>query len=133
VVRAILLALALLCPPLWLAAAILLPVVRGADYVATSALSAYVTNHAGRPLIVAALAGFSMLVNVSFLVVLVPCLRMMGGASATAASYVVFIGVAGSIFSRLSAGSIQSLSFSNWRFLIYDLSRLLVRHANHAR
>jgi len=150
VVHASVLALALLCLPLWLAAAFLLPVVLGADYAAAvpvlgtllpgvlaygaaSALSAYFTNHAGRPLIAAALAGLSLLVNVLLSVVLIPRLGMMGGALATSVSYILSIGVSGLIFSRLSVTPARTLLLPDWRPILHDLSRLRIRPANHAR
>ena len=103
-----LLALVVCAPVLYGLAAWLLPALLGAAYEqalpvlalllpgvlafgAASALSAYFTNHAGRPLVPAAMAGLSLLINVALSVVLIPRLGMAGGAVATSVSYIVTI------------------------------------------
>lgn len=149
VVHASLLALALLCLPLWLAAALFLPVMLGADYAAAvpllgmlfpgvlaygaaSSLSAYFTNHAGRPLIPAALAGLSLLINVLSSLLLIPRMGTMGAALATSVSYVLSVCMSGWIFSRLSATPARRLLLPDWRSLLDDLGRLRTRLVRHA-
>jgi O-antigen/teichoic acid export membrane protein len=144
VVHASLLALALLAPALWLVAAGVLPRLLGADYAAAlpvlawllpgvlaygaaSALSAYFTNHAGRPLIPAALASFSLLVNVLLSILLIPRLGMLGGALATTVSYLASIGVAAVVFRQVSGTPLRLLLQPDWPALVADLRRLAAR------
>ena len=150
VVHASMLALAVLCLPLWLSVALFLPFVLGAAYApaipvlgallpgvlaygAASALSAYFTNHAGRPLIPAALAGLSLLINIFLSMLLIPRWGMMGGAFATSISYVFSIGASGWIFSRMSGLPFHSLLLPDWRSLLDDLGSLRTRLADHVR
>lgn len=149
VVHASLLALALLCLPLWLAAALILPPVLGAEYAtavpvlgvllpgmlaygAASALSAYFTNYAGRPWIPAALAGLSLILNVPLSLLWIPRMGMFGAALATSVSYVLSIGASAWVFSRLSATSARSLWVPDWRLLRDDLTQLRARFMGHA-
>jgi O-antigen/teichoic acid export membrane protein len=101
-------------PLVWLAAALLVPWLLGeayraalpvlalllpgvALYGAASALSAWFTNHAGRPQVPAALALTSLLINAAVSVWAIPRYGMLGGALATTLSYAVtmVIGVLG--------------------------------------
>jgi O-antigen/teichoic acid export membrane protein len=52
-----------------------------------SALSAYFTNHAGRPQVPAQVAGLSLLVNATLALILVPHLGMAGAALGASISY----------------------------------------------
>jgi len=126
---------------LWLAAMVLLPRILTAEYAAAlpvlacllpgvmaygaaSALSAYFTNHAGRPLIPAALAGFSLVVNVVLSILFIPRFGMMGGAIATTASYFASIGVAVVVFQQISGMPLRRLLQLDWRAMLADLRRL---------
>lgn len=80
------------------ALAILLPGV--ALYGAASALSAWFTNHAGRPQVPAALAALSLAVNLGVSWVAIPRLGLVGGAWATTLSYGLTMGVAALWFAR---------------------------------
>lgn len=106
-------------PPL----AILLPGVLA--FGAASALSAYFTNHAGRPLIPAALAGLSVLINVALSCLLIPRLGIIGGAIATSVSYAVAIAASFWVFVRLSGTSWRTLLRPDWRELVRELKRPL--------
>jgi O-antigen/teichoic acid export membrane protein len=136
-----LIALVLLSVPLWFAVAWLLPQVLGEAYApslpslavllpgavaygAASALSAYFTNHAGRPYIPAALAGLSLVSGVLMSLVLIPAWGIVGAAAATTLSYVAAVGVSVSIFSKLAAIPIQRVLWPDWRALKQDLDRL---------
>ena len=115
-----LLALVACAPLLYGLAVWLLPEVLGAAYAqalpvlalllpgvlafgAASVLSAYFTNHAGRPLVPAAMALLSLLINVVLSVVLIPRIGMAGGAVATSVSYLLTIVLMLYLF-RLHAG-----------------------------
>lgn len=141
VIHASLLTLMVLAPLLWLAAMVLLPRILTAEYAAAlpvlacllpgvmaygaaSALSAYFTNHAGRPLIPAALAGFSLVVNVVLSILFIPRFGMMGGAIATTASYFASIGVAVVVFQQISGMPLRRLLQLDWRAMLADLRRL---------
>jgi O-antigen/teichoic acid export membrane protein len=104
VVQLSLAALLVAAPLLWLMAAAVLPWALGAAYAdslwplavllpgallfgGASALSAYFTNHAGRPQVPAQVAMVSLLLNASLAVVLVPALGMVGVALAASLSY----------------------------------------------
>jgi O-antigen/teichoic acid export membrane protein len=103
-------ALVLVAPLLWLVAALLLPRLLGPAYAASllplalllpgvllfggaSALSAYFTNHAGRPQVPARVAGLSLLINGVTAWALVPGLGMAGAALAASLSYAVAVAV----------------------------------------
>jgi O-antigen/teichoic acid export membrane protein len=104
VVHLSLAALVLVAPLLWGVARLALPWVLGSAYTASlpllalllpgvlvfggaSALSAYFTNHAGRPQVPAQVAGLSLLVNATLASILVPHLGMAGAALAASISY----------------------------------------------
>jgi O-antigen/teichoic acid export membrane protein len=78
--------------------ALLLPGV--ALYGAASALSAWFTNHAGRPQVPALLALCSLTINIVVSVWAIPRYGMAGGALATTVSYAVTMGVAAAWFVR---------------------------------
>lgn len=97
-------ALVLTAPLLWLVARGLIPRLLGPDYIgslpvlalllpgvllfgAASALSAYFTNHAGRPQVPAQVALASLLVNAALSALLVPRLGMAGAAIAASLAY----------------------------------------------
>jgi Na+-driven multidrug efflux pump len=94
-------------------------------YGAASALSVYFTNHAGRPLIPAALAGFSLAVNIVLSVLLIPRMGMLGGAVATTVSYLTSIAVAVAVFKQSSGTSLRALALPDWPALRADLRRLV--------
>jgi O-antigen/teichoic acid export membrane protein len=134
VVQWSLLALLLVSPALWFGAYLALPWLLGQAYAdalpvlaillpgvlafgAGSTLSAYFTNHAGRPIIPAALAGLSLTVNVAISCVLIPRMGMFGGAIATSVSYLIAIIAALWIFMRLSGTSLNALLTVDWQFV----------------
>lgn len=109
--------LVLISPLLWLAAALLVPPVLGEAYRpalpvlalllpgvalfgAASALSAWFTNHAGRPQVPAALATLSLAINLVVSLLAIPRWGLMGGAWATTLSYGVTMAVATVWFAR---------------------------------
>lgn len=73
-------------------------------YGAASGLSAWYTNHAGRPQWPAAFAGLSLLLNLATAVWLVPAWGAMGAAVATSVSYALAVLVSTTVFLRLSGG-----------------------------
>jgi O-antigen/teichoic acid export membrane protein len=108
VVHLSLAALVLVAPLVWIVARIVLPWVLGPAYTASlpllalllpgvlvfggaSALSAYFTNHAGRPQVPAQVAGLSLLVNATLALILVPHMGMAGAALAASISYAVAV------------------------------------------
>lgn len=129
-----------LSPLLWLAAAELVPLLLGPAYAdalpvmavllpgvalfgAASGLSAWFTNHAGRPAVPALLAGGSLLANVLVSVLLIPRLGMLGAALATTLSYTgaVLVGVVW--FARASATPMAVLLRPDLGALARDLVR----------
>jgi O-antigen/teichoic acid export membrane protein len=144
VVHVSLLALLVLTPLLWAVASWVIPWLLGSEYApslivlawllpgvvafgAASPLSAYFTNHAGRPLIAAGLAAFSLLVNVLLSVLLIPLYGLIGGALATTLSYLLSISVSVVVFQRLSGTPLRNLAQPNWQALAADLRRLVPR------
>jgi O-antigen/teichoic acid export membrane protein len=136
-----LIVLTLICPFLWLAAAYVLPFLLGQDYAAAlpvlavllpgvvaygaaSALSAYFTNHTGRPMISAALAGFSLAINVVVSIMLIPRWGAMGAAVATSVSYLLSVVMSVLLFSRMSGVALDDLLRPDWRALHRDIRRL---------
>jgi O-antigen/teichoic acid export membrane protein len=102
-------ALLLVAPLLWLVAWALLPRVLGPDYRASllplalllpgallfggaSALSAFFTNHLGRPRVPAQVAAVSLAINAGSCVLLVPWLGTAGAALAASVAYAVSVG-----------------------------------------
>lgn len=65
-----------------------------------SSLSAYFTNHAGRPQVAARVAGLSLGLNVLLSLVLIPGLGMRGAALATSLSYALGVVYLGGLFAR---------------------------------
>lgn len=147
-VHSSLIALSLLGPLLWIAAAWLLPHLLGPEYAAAlpalalllpgvvaygaaSALSAYFTNHAGRPYIAAGLAGLSLISTVALSLVLIPRWGMLGAAVATTVSYLGAVGVSMRLFCNLSGVTARQLYRPDWQALRGDFGRLrsIVRRA----
>lgn len=108
VVHLSLTALVVVAPLLWVVARFSLPWVLGPAYAASvplltlllpgvlvfggaSALSAYFTNHAGRPQVPAQVAALSLLLNATLALLLVPRLGMAGAALAASISYAVAV------------------------------------------
>ena len=108
VVQLSLAALLLAAPLLWLLAWLLVPRALGPAYAdslwplalllpgallfgGASALSAYFTNHAGKPQVAAQVAALSLLLNASLSLVLVPVMGMAGAALAASLSYVASV------------------------------------------
>ena len=112
--------------PSLLALAVLLPGV--AVYGAASALSAWFTNHAGRPRVPALLALASLLINVVISVLAIPRLGMIGGALATSLSYAVTVAIGAWLFVRASGTPARVLLRPDWRMLAADLQRLRAAH-----
>jgi O-antigen/teichoic acid export membrane protein len=144
-VHAGVLLLGLLCPMLWIGAAMAVPVLLGPAYQsalpvlavllpgvavfgAASALSAWFTNHAGRPWVPAMLASLSLTINVLVSVLTIPRLGMIGGALATSLSYIVAVGVGALLFMRASGTSAAVLLRPDWRALAADIGRLRAAH-----
>ena len=117
IVHGNLMVLLLAAPALYLAARFVLPWLLGPaygdaslllvillpgvlSYGAASPLSAYFTNHAGRPQVPALVAGLSMLINVALCVALIPRIGIIGGAVATTVSYVISVIVLLLLFAR---------------------------------
>jgi len=140
-VHASVLLLLALSPLLWLVAAWLVPALLGPAYEvslqvlavllpgvalfgAASALSAWFTNHAGRPSVPAVLASTSLLLNVVISMLLIPRWGMLGAAVATTISYSVTVVLAGAWFLRASGASARSLLLPDWRALAADVARL---------
>ena len=110
-------ALVLAAPLLWLGAVLLVPRVLGPAYAASllplalllpgvlvfggaSVLSAYFTNHAGRPQVPARVAALSLAANGGLSMVLVPALGMAGAALAATLSYTLSVAVLVALFVR---------------------------------
>jgi O-antigen/teichoic acid export membrane protein len=144
-VHAGVLVLTLLCPLLWAGAALAIPVLLGTAYDgalsalavllpgvavfgAASALSAWFTNHAGRPWVPALLASLSLAINVVVSVIAIPRIGMVGGALATSLSYSVAVGVAALLFVRASGTPAAVLLRPDWRALAADIGRLRAAH-----
>lgn len=133
-------------PLLWGAAALLVPMLLGPAYApavpvlalllpgvalygAASALSAWFTNHAGRPQVPALLATGSLLINIAVSVWAIPRWGMLGGALATTLSYAITIGVAALWFARASGQPLWRILWPDWR----DLRGLLHRRSGAAQ
>ena len=140
-VHASVLLLAAASPLLWLVAALAVPWLLGPDYApalaalalllpgvavygAASALSAWFTNHAGRPLVPALLAGVSLLITVALSLLAIPRWGMVGGALATSVGYIVAVGLGAALFMRASGTPAARLLRPDWRLLWADLHRL---------
>lgn len=108
--------------------ALLLPGVLA--YSAASALSAYFTNHAGKPLVPAAMAGLSLLINLVLSVLLIPRLGMAGGAVATSVSYILTIMLMLHLFRTHAGLSWRTLLWPDGASLRQDLAavRRIFRH-----
>jgi O-antigen/teichoic acid export membrane protein len=132
--------LAPLAPLLWLAASLLLPALLGPAYErvlpvlavllpgivaygAASALSAWFTNHAGRPWVPAGLALLSLAINIAVSLVAIPAFGMIGAALATTVSYVAAVAVGAVLFARASRTPLHLLLRPDWRALAWRLAR----------
>ena len=117
VVHLSLVALLLVAPLLAAAAVLLIPPLLGEAYRASlpllafllpgalvfggaSALSAYFTNHAGRPQVPAQVAALSLALNAGLALLLVPRLGMAGAALAASLAYAASVGVLAWRFAR---------------------------------
>lgn len=137
-----LLTLALMSPLVWLGAALLLPLLLGLEYAralpmlavllpgvvafgAASALSAYFTNHFGRPMISALLAGLSLVINAAVSVVLIPRWGPIGGAVATSVSYLASVTISMALFVHMSGVPLSALMRPDWKGIRADLARVL--------
>ncbi len=144
-VHASMLLLCVLSPLLWLGAALLVPWLLGpvyapsllalavllpgvAMYGAASALSAWFTNHAGRPLVPALLASVSLLINIVVSVLAIPRLGMLGGALATSVSYLAVVALGAWLFVHASGMRAGVLLRPDWRMLAADVQRLRAAH-----
>ncbi|MEY4748048.1 MAG: hypothetical protein RIQ60_262 [Pseudomonadota bacterium] len=130
-----------LCPLVWAAAALLVPVLLGPAYAevlpalalllpgvalygAASALSAWFTNHAGRPLVPALLALSSLVFTVLVSLLSIPTLGMLGGALATSLSYVGTMALGGWLFVRASGCRAADLLQPDRQAMAGDLARV---------
>ncbi|WP_157263595.1 oligosaccharide flippase family protein [Azohydromonas aeria] len=112
---------ALAAPLLWGAAALALPRVLGeayagalmplaallpgiVAYAAASSLSAFFTNHLGRPHLSGLIAALSLALNTLGCLLVVPRFGAVGAAASTSAAYLGAIGVALWLFRRAAAG-----------------------------
>jgi O-antigen/teichoic acid export membrane protein len=135
-------ALLLAAPLLWVTARVLIPWVLGPAYVASlpllaillpgvlvfgggSALSAYFTNHVGRPEVPAKVATLSLLLNGALAAALVPSLGMAGAALAASCSYTLAVGVMAWRFARHAGLPLRSLAPG--RQLVNDLRAVALR------
>jgi O-antigen/teichoic acid export membrane protein len=92
-------------------------------YGAASALSAWFTNHAGRPWVPALLALSSLAINVVVSVVAIPLMGMIGAALATTVSYAVAVAVGMGLFARASGTPVRLLLRPNWQALAWRSAR----------
>ncbi len=135
-------ALLLAAPLLWVVARALVPWLLGPAYGASlpllalllpgvlvfgagSALSAYFTNHVGRPRVPAQVATMSLLLNGALAAVLVPLLGMAGAALAASCSYTLAVGVLAWRFARHAGLPLRSLVPG--RQLLDDLRAVALR------
>ena len=119
-------ALVIVAPLLWAAVAWLVPLVLGPAYAPSvalmglllpgvllfggaSALSAYFTNHAGRPQVPAQVAALSLLLNAGLALLLVPILGMAGAALAASCSYAATVLVLAWRFARHAGMSLAEV------------------------
>ena len=134
-------ALLLAAPALWLLAWTVLPRALGPDYAASllplavllpgallfggaSALSAWFTNHAGRPQVPAQVAAGSLALNALLCVLLVPHWGMSGAALAASVSYAASVGLLAWRFARAAGLPLAQvlLPGAQWR---HDVATLL--------
>ncbi|MBV8470263.1 MAG: polysaccharide biosynthesis C-terminal domain-containing protein [Burkholderiaceae bacterium] len=125
-VRLSLLTLLLISPLIWAAAVVVLPRLLGPGYEhvpvllaallpgvvmygAASGLSAYFTNHAGRPMLPALLAGLSLVLTLVLSGLLIPAYGALGAAVATTLSYIVAVCVSMLMFAWMSGQHISRL------------------------
>jgi O-antigen/teichoic acid export membrane protein len=127
-------ALLLVAPLLWLLAWALLPWALGDAYRASlaplaallpgallfggaSALSAWFTNHAGRPQVPARVAGLSLLVNAVLSALLVPRLGLVGAALAASSAYTASVLLLALLFARATGLPLRQVLIpgAQWR------------------
>ena len=119
-------------PLLWGAAALALPRVLGevyagalmplaallpgiAAYAAASSLSAFFTNHLGRPHLSGLIAGLSLALNTLGCLALVPRFGAFGAAASTSTAYVGAIAVALWLFRRAAREAAAREAAAQWR------------------
>lgn len=137
-VHASVLLLMALSPALWLGAALVVPALLGEAYRpslialavllpgvalfgAASALSAWFTNHAGRPMVPALLATTSLVINIGVSLLAIPRLGLVGGALATTLSYGLTVALAAVWFLRASGTPASVLLRPDWPALLATL------------
>lgn len=101
----------------------LLPGVLG--YGAASPLSAYFTNHVGRPHVPALVAGVSLVINVACCVVLIPRIGALGGALATSVSYLLSVALMMALFARHAGLRARDLATPDLREMVRQLREAL--------
>ena len=133
-------ALLLVAPLLWLLSAWVVPRVLGPAYGdsllplalllpgvllfgGASALSAYFTNHAGRPQVPAQVAALSLLLNAALSLLLVPHWGMAGVAAAASVAYTASVGVLAWRFAHHAGLPISAVLLPGPQ-LLADLRRL---------
>ena len=80
-----------------------------AAYAAASSLSAFYTNHLGRPQLSGAIAGLSLLVSFGLGWLLVPRWGAVGAAVSSSLGYIVAIAVAYGVFLRHAGLPVRAL------------------------
>jgi O-antigen/teichoic acid export membrane protein len=80
-----------------------------AAYAAASSLSAFYTNHLGRPHLSGGIAGLSLLVSFGLGWLLVPDLGALGAAISSSTGYIVAIVVAYGVFLRRAGLPVRAL------------------------
>ena len=80
-----------------------------AAYAAASSLSAFYTNHLGRPQLSGGIAGLSLAVSFGLGLVLVPRLGALGAGLASSLGYIVAIMVAYGVFLRHAGLPVRAL------------------------
>lgn len=91
-------------------------------YASASTLSAFYTNHLGRPRLSATVAGTSLLINVAACLWLVPRLGVAGAAVATSASYLLAIAWGVALFRRHAGLSWRAVLRPDGARLLHDLT-----------
>jgi O-antigen/teichoic acid export membrane protein len=141
-------ALLVTAPLLWLLAAWVLPRALGAAYAdsllplavllpgallfgGASALSAYFTNHAGRPQVPAQVAALSLVLNAVLSLLLVPRWGMAGAAAAASLAYAASVAVLAWLFARHAGLPLAAVVLPGPQ-LAADLRRLCRRPARPA-
>lgn len=146
VLQANIVMLAAATPLLYFGAVLLLPLVFGpayhdvprlmlwfmpgiVAYGGASVMSAYFTNHAGRPAVPASMAMLSAVINVVLCVLLIPSLGAVGGAIATSVAYVLSMMTMIGLFLRHSGLPLASIVQVDLRSLLRAVRRATRRTA----